>query len=98
MNKETINLLGEVLRHTSSRVKRGSSFAVFSPEFHQQVSSAYKQDNVKLAKRSSICADFCKDFIPGLIDQPKEDAGTPEELVKILLERLISNQIEERNL
>ena len=97
MNKKTLDLLGEVLRYTSSRVKSLDSFGVFSPDFHKQALSVYEQDNIQLGELYPACADFSRDELSEPRELTKQDDYSPEEQMEILLERLMSNYVEENN-
>jgi len=95
MDKATLDLLGEVLRYTSSRGKQGDASGVFSTDFHRQVLSVYEQDNCELAKRYPVCADFCNSAEPAPCPSTDIPASSPEEQVEILLQRLLPAYVAE---
>jgi len=94
---KTLDLLGDVLRYTSSRVTNDGQSGVFSKAFHQEVFSLYEEDNIKLAERYPVCEDFCL-----LNDSPPQGGldsshSSPEEQIELLVETLLPSYVEQES-
>lgn len=94
---KTLDLLGDVLRYTSSRITTGGQYGVFSKAFHQEVFSIYEEDNIKLAERYPVCEDFCRlnDTSPQGV--PDSSPSSPEEQIELLLETLLPSYVEQES-
>lgn len=96
MSKERIELLREVLQHTSSaigRVRLNSRQNIFSETFHQQIHSIYADDNMSLARSIPAASRYLVEEKFSSTKPGKEETDTmiPEERVELLVERILAD-------
>ena len=97
VDSKTQDLLGDVLRYTSSRIMSGGQYGVFSKAFHQEVFSIYEEDNIKLAERYPVCEKFCRLEDASPQRRPDSSPSSPEQQIELLLETLLSPYVEQES-